>query len=69
VKNGENAQKMTETMIKTAWGAAVAQRLRGENEKINEIERTPVRSPPPRATSFLNDKTAFLKLSDQNFHK
>jgi hypothetical protein len=33
------------------WGAAVAQRKSGENEKINEIERTRVRS-PSRATSL-----------------
>jgi hypothetical protein len=36
------------------WEAAVAQRLSGENEKINEIERPRVRS-PPRATSLKKD--------------
>jgi hypothetical protein len=36
-------------MYYNSWGAAVAQRLSGENEKINENERTRVPS-PPRAT-------------------
>jgi hypothetical protein len=35
--------------------AAVAQRYSGENEKINEIERTRVCS-PPRATSLKKKK-------------
>jgi hypothetical protein len=43
----------------------VAQRLSGENEKINEIERTRVCS-PPRATSLKKDTltTLFIELYD-----
>jgi hypothetical protein len=33
------------------WGTVVAQRESGENEKINEIERSRVSS-PPQATFF-----------------
>jgi hypothetical protein len=41
-------------MYSLLWGAAVAQRYSGENEKLNEIERTRVRS-PPRENLFRKD--------------
>jgi hypothetical protein len=43
-------KQLRSTKERLPGGAAVAQRLSGENEKINEIQRTRVRS-PPRATS------------------
>jgi hypothetical protein len=52
------------------WGAAVAQRYSGEIEKINEIKRTRVRS-PPRATSLKKchaTSVSFKNLPIVNYH-
>jgi hypothetical protein len=58
--------KLTETFYAN-WEAAVAQRLSGENEKINEIKRTWVCS-PPRATSFKKLSTLMCENAKKLFN-